>query len=98
VKREGEDVTVISYSLMLHRCFSTAEKLHTQGIEVEVLDLRSLYPLDMETVLNSVKKTGKVAIVHQASLTGGVGAETGFFLNKPIYLSVFWDRLKALPI
>ncbi|MBC7189305.1 alpha-ketoacid dehydrogenase subunit beta, partial [Candidatus Aerophobetes bacterium] len=60
IKRKGKDLTLISYSLMLHRCLSVAEKLEKEGIEIEVIDLRSLYPLDMETIVNSVKKTGKV--------------------------------------
>ncbi len=100
VKREGKDVTVISYSLMLHRCLSAAEKLHIQGIEAEVIDLRSLYPLDMETVLNSVKKTGKVAIVHQASLTGGVGAEVGMRITESAfdYLDAPVKRIAALDV
>ncbi len=85
VKREGKDITVISYSLMLHRCLSVAEKLSEEGIEVEVIDLRSLYPLDMETIAASVKKTNKVAIVHQASLTGGVGAEVGMRITETVF-------------
>ncbi|MCD6575241.1 alpha-ketoacid dehydrogenase subunit beta [Candidatus Aerophobetes bacterium] len=85
VKREGKDITLISYSLMLHRCLSVAEKLHKEGIEVEVIDLRSLYPLDMETILNSVKKTNKVAICHQAALTGGVGAEVGMRITEQAF-------------
>jgi len=70
---------------MLHRCLSVAEKLHKEGIEVEVIDLRSLYPLDMETILNSVKKTNKVAICHQAALTGGVGAEVGMRITEQAF-------------
>jgi pyruvate dehydrogenase E1 component beta subunit len=85
IKREGKDVTVVSYSLMVHRCLSVAEKLHKQGIEVEVIDLGSLYPLDMETVVASVKKTNKVAIVHQAALTGGVGAEVGIRITEAAF-------------
>jgi len=85
VKREGKDITVISYSLMLHRCLSVAEKLSKEGIEVEVIDVRSLYPLDMETIAASVKKTNKVAIVHQASLTGGVGAEVGMRITETVF-------------
>jgi len=77
VKREGSDVTVVTYSLMVHRCLSAAEKLYEEGIDAEVIDLRSLSPLDMETLVNSVKKTNKVAIVHQACLRGGLGAEIG---------------------
>lgn len=85
IKREGKDVTVVSYSFMLHRCLSVAEKLHKQGIEVEVIDLGSLHPLDMETVVASVKKTNRVAIVHQACLTGGVGAEVGIRITEAAF-------------
>lgn len=85
VKREGKEVTVISYSLMLHRCLSVANKLSKEGIEVEVIDLRSLCPLDIETVAASVKKTNKVAIVHQAALTGGVGAEVGMRITEAVF-------------
>ena len=85
IKREGKDVTVVSYSLMLHRCLSVAEKLHKQAIEVEVIDLGSLHPLDMETVVASVKKTNRVAIVHQACLTGGVGAEVGIRITEAAF-------------
>lgn len=92
VKREGRDVTVLTYSLMVHRCLSAAEKLCQEGINIEVIDLRSLSPLDLETVINSVKKTNKVAIVHQACLTGGLGAEIGMriveaafdYLDSPV--------------
>lgn len=85
IKRKGKDLTLISYSLMLHRCLSVAEKLEKEGIEIEVIDLRSLYPLDMETIVNSVKKTGKVAIVHQAYLTAGVGAEVGIRITEEAF-------------
>ncbi len=85
VKREGKDVTVISYSLMIHRCLSVAERLHREGIELEIIDLRSLYPLDMETVVASVKKTNRVAVVHQASLRGGVGAEVGMQITEAAF-------------
>jgi len=92
VKKEGKDITLISYSLMLQRCLSVAQNLEKEGIDVEVIDLRSLFPLDMETIINSVKKTGKVAICHQACLRGGVGAEIAAqiqekafdFLDAPI--------------
>ena len=75
VKRVGRDVTVVSYGLVLHYCLEAAEELTEEGIEVEVVDLRTLKPLDKETVLESVKKTNKLLIVHEDNLTGGVGAE-----------------------
>ena len=75
VKRTGNDVTVISYGLVLHYCLEAAEALASENISVEVVDLRTLSPMDRDTVLNSVKKTGKALIVHEDNITGGVGAE-----------------------
>jgi len=75
VKRAGRNITVVSYGLMLHYCLEAAEQVAVEGIEVEVVDLRTLKPLDKETVLESVKKTGKLLIVHEDNITGGVGAE-----------------------
>jgi 2-oxoisovalerate dehydrogenase E1 component beta subunit len=75
VKRAGTTLTLVSYGLMLHYCLEAAEAVFADGIDVEVVDLRSLRPLDKETILNSVKKTGKLMVVHEDNLTGGVGAE-----------------------
>jgi 2-oxoisovalerate dehydrogenase E1 component beta subunit len=75
VKRAGSNITVVSYGLMLHYCLEAAEQVASEGIEVEVVDLRTLTPLDKETVLESVMKTGKLLIVHEDNITGGVGAE-----------------------
>ena len=75
VKRAGSNITVVSYGLMLHYCLEAAEQVAGEGIEAEVVDLRTLKPLDKETVLESVKKTGKLLIVHEDNITGGVGAE-----------------------
>ena len=75
VKRAGRNITVVSYGLMLHYCLEAAEQVALDGIDVEVVDLRTLKPLDKETVLESVRKTGKLLIVHEDNLTGGVGAE-----------------------
>ena len=75
VKRAGQNVTVVSYGLMLHYCLEAAELVASEGIDVEVVDLRTLKPLDRETVLNSVQKTGKLLIVHEDNTTGGVGAD-----------------------
>jgi pyruvate/2-oxoglutarate/acetoin dehydrogenase E1 component len=93
VKRTGKDVTIVTYSIMVHRAMEAAEKLSREGIDVEVIDLRSLYPMDMETIVQSVKKTGKVVIAHEAVKRGGVGAEIAaqisdseafFYLDAPI--------------
>ena len=75
VKRQGSDITVVTYGLILHYCLEAAEQVAAEGINVEVVDLRTLTPLDTDTVLDSVKKTGKLLIVHEDNITGGVGAE-----------------------
>ena len=75
VKREGRDLTIVAYSIMVPRALEAAEKLADEGIEVEVVDPRTLKPLDTETIVRSVSKTGRVLIVHEAPITGGVGAE-----------------------
>jgi pyruvate dehydrogenase E1 component beta subunit len=75
VKNPGKDVTLITYSLMVHRALSVAKKLEKEGISVEVLDLRSLVPLDKAAVLESVRKTGRAVVVHEAPKSGGFGGE-----------------------
>ena len=75
VKRLGRDITVVSYGLTLHYCLEAAEQVAAEGIDVEVVDLRTLTPLDKDTVLDSVRKTGKLLIAHEDNVTGGVGAE-----------------------
>ncbi len=75
IKKEGRDVTLIAISYVVHLALKAAEELEKDGISVEVVDPRSLYPFDKETVLKSVKKTGRVVIAHEAHVTGGVGAE-----------------------
>jgi len=75
VKRKGTDITLISYSRMVLRCLEAAEELAKEGISVEVVDLRSLTPLDMDTVLESVGKTNKAVIVYEGYKNCGAGAE-----------------------
>jgi 2-oxoisovalerate dehydrogenase E1 component beta subunit len=76
VHREGSDITVISYGLMLYTALEVAHKLSDEhGIEVEVVEPRTLYPLDKGTILGSAKKTGKVLVVSEANLTGSVSGE-----------------------
>lgn len=62
IKKEGKDVTVVATALMVHRALEVAEKLEEEGISVEVIDPRTLVPLDEETILNSIKKTGKLVV------------------------------------
>jgi 2-oxoisovalerate dehydrogenase E1 component beta subunit len=75
LRREGGDVTVISYGLMAHECLQAAEQLAAEGIDATVLDLRTLAPLDRDAIVDAAKRTGKVLIVHEDSLTGGIGGE-----------------------
>lgn len=75
IKRAGSNITIVSYGLMLHYCLEAAEEVSAEGIDVEVVDLRTLKPLDKDTVLESVRKTGKLLIVHEDNVTGGIGAE-----------------------
>ena len=75
IKRPGSDVTVVSYGLTLHYCLEAAELAAEDGTDAEVVDLRTLTPLDTQTILTSVEKTGKLLIVHEDNMTGGVGAE-----------------------
>ncbi len=75
VKREGRHLTIISYAAMLHTSLEAAETLAREGIECEVIDLRTLLPLDKETILTSVKKTNKLLVVHEDTRTGGIAGE-----------------------
>jgi pyruvate/2-oxoglutarate/acetoin dehydrogenase E1 component len=75
IKREGSDVTVIATARMVFEAMAAADKLAADGISIEIVDPRTLFPLDKETILKSVKKTQKVVIVHEAVKTGGFGAE-----------------------
>jgi len=74
-RREGRDITLITYGRMVARCLEAADSIKAEGIEAEVLDLRSLAPMDKDAIVSSAKKCGRVLIVHEACLTGGVGAE-----------------------
>ncbi len=75
VKREGKDVTIVSYAWTLHKALKAAEELAKEGIDAEVIDLRSLRPMDKECILNSVKKTSKLVTAEEGTKMGGVGAE-----------------------
>ena len=76
----GDDVTVVTYGLMLHYSLEAAGILADEGVSVEVIDLRTLKPLDTDSIVNSVKKTGRALIVHEDNITGGVGAEVAAVL------------------
>ena len=75
IKRPGSTLTAVSYGLTLHYCLEAAQQLESEGIDAEVVDLRTLSPLDRETILASVQKTGKLLVAHEDNVTGGIGAE-----------------------
>jgi len=90
VKREGTDVTLVSWSHMVLKCLQAAEQLAADGIAVEVVDLRSLAPWDAETVLASVRKTGRLVVAHEAVRRGGFGGEVAATVAERAF-----DALKA---
>lgn len=82
VVREGKDVTVITYGAMVHTSLKAAEELEKQGVSVEVIDLRTLMPLDIETIVESIKKTNRAIVVQEAQKTAGVAAEVIAQINE----------------
>jgi pyruvate dehydrogenase E1 component beta subunit len=90
IAREGRDITIVSYAKMVGSCLQAADALAAQGISAEVIDLRSLKPLDEESILRSVRKTGRLLVVHEASRMCGVGAEISAIVTEQAF-----DALKA---
>ncbi|REK77325.1 alpha-ketoacid dehydrogenase subunit beta [Paenibacillus paeoniae] len=84
VLREGDDITVIGYSMPLRFVEQAAEELQQEGISAHILDLRTIQPLDKEAILEAVRKTGKVLIVHEDNKTGGVGAEVAAIIAEEL--------------
>lgn len=97
VTRPGTDLTIIAYGLMLHESLAAAEELAKEGIECLVVDLLTLLPLDVETILESAKATGKVLVVHEDTLTGGFGGEIAALIAEHAfeYLDAPIRRLAA---
>ena len=85
VKREGTDLTVYAYGLMLHRCLAAAAVLEGEGISVDVVDVRSLRPLDAETILREARKTGKCLIVYEDNRMFGAGAEIAALIAEEAF-------------
>ncbi len=108
-RRAGDDVTLVTYGSMVHRCDAAAEQLASDGISAEIIDLRTLYPWDQETVLDSVARTGRLVTVHEAGLTAGFGAEVlatvvekaAYHLDTPPvrvgHLDNFWGPTQLEP-
>lgn len=99
VVREGKDVTIIAWGAMLYEALSSAEEVSNKGVDAEVIDLRTLWPLDIDTIVESVKKTGRVVVVHEAPKACGFGAElitqisekAFFHLEAPPVRVTGWD-------
>jgi 2-oxoisovalerate dehydrogenase E1 component beta subunit len=85
VSRNGSDLTVFSYGMMHYYTLQAAEQVAREGIDVEVVDLRTLYPVDRQTILASVRKTGKALIIHEDNLTGGYGAEIAAIIAEQAF-------------
>lgn len=80
--REGKDISIITYGMMVHESQKAAEQLAEQGIDVEIIDLRTLQPMDDEAIIASVKKTNRVLIVHEDTRTGGIAGEISMRINE----------------
>ncbi|HUZ78917.1 MAG TPA: alpha-ketoacid dehydrogenase subunit beta [Chloroflexota bacterium] len=85
VRREGKDLTIVSYGAMVHVALAAAEAASREGVAVEVVDLRTLCPLDRETVLASVRKTSKALVLYEANRTGGAGAEVAALIAEEAF-------------
>lgn len=104
VEREGDDITLVSWGAMMKETRQAANTLEDSGVSVEVLDLRTLSPLDREGLAASVNKTGRAVIVHEAPLTAGMGAEVVatiqerclFALQAPVARVTGWDTIFPL--
>lgn len=88
VRRPGRDLTIVTYGMMAHRCLDAAERAAAEGIQAEVIDLRTLLPLDLETIAGSVERTSRVLIVHEDRLRGGIGAEIAAHLGEHLFASL----------
>ena len=85
VARSGKDATIVSWSAMVHTCLAAADTLAKAGVDVEVIDLRSLWPWDKAAVLASVEKTGRLMVVHEAVRVGGFGAEVAATVAETLH-------------
>ena len=82
VKMEGDDMSIVTYGLMLHHCLEAARRMAEEGVSAEVVDLRTVRPLDQETILESVRKTGKCLVVHEDTKAGGIGGEVAAIISE----------------
>ena len=85
VRREGSDLSIITFGAMVHTALDAAGRLAAEGVEAEVVDLRSLAPLDREAVLTTVAKTSRALLLHEATLTGGIGGELAAIISEEAF-------------
>jgi pyruvate/2-oxoglutarate/acetoin dehydrogenase E1 component len=88
VRRSGTDLTVVTYGMMVQRCLEAADAAAAQGVQAEILDLRTLLPLDLESIATSVSRTSRALIVHEDRLRGGIGAEIAAYLGEHLFMSL----------
>lgn len=100
VKRKGKDATIVAISYMVLKALKAAERLAGEGIEAEVIDLRTLVPLDLDTILQSVRKTNRAMIVHEGCRRNGIGAEVACLIQEEAfdYLDAPVERVGALNV
>jgi 2-oxoisovalerate dehydrogenase E1 component beta subunit len=85
IRREGKDLSIITYGAMVYTALEAAARLEQEGIDAEVIDLRTLHPFDREAIVESVKKTGKVIVLHEATRTGGMAGEITAVINEQVF-------------
>jgi 2-oxoisovalerate dehydrogenase E1 component beta subunit len=88
IAREGRDLSIITYAAMLHVALEAAEVMSKEGIEVEILDLRTLSPLDREAIAATVRRTNKVIVLHEDVRTGGIAGEISAIINEEVFESL----------
>lgn len=97
VVREGTDVTIIAYGMMVHTATKAADELEKNGIKAEIIDLRTIAPIDIDTVLASVKKTNRAIVVQEAQKSAGVAAEVIAQINEKAILHLEAPVLRVTP-
>jgi pyruvate dehydrogenase E1 component beta subunit len=95
VVQQGEDLTLVAWGAMIPACLETMEALTAEGVDAELIDVRTLVPFDVETVVESVKKTGRLVVVHEAPKTCGFGAEIVALINEKAFLHLSAPPLRV---
>ena len=97
IAREGSDVSIITYGAMVHASLEAAEAVSREGLDVEILDLRTLLPMDRARIVETVKKTGRALIVHEATKTGGPGGEVAALIAEHAFLHLDAPIVRVAP-